>query len=132
MRKFIIYGCAERGDANSAYLTRYYITDTSSGKPNLCLHIFHRSDADVMHDHPWNFWTIVLWRGYIEHTPNGQRRFWPGMICKRMANHIHRVELINGKPAVTLCLMGPKLRSWGFWENGVFTKWREYFAKKGC
>lgn len=126
-----IRGCEAHGDVEETYLMRAILIDSRRGR--LMLHWFKRSDADrEMHDHPWNFWTIMLWHGYVEHTPKGQRRLWPGMILYRPATHRHRVKLINRKPAVTLVWAGPKVRSWGFWEDGRFAPWREFFASKKC
>lgn len=49
------------------YLTRWYLLRFKSFA--VFLHYFHRSDEDrALHDHPWNFITIPLWRGYYEHT----------------------------------------------------------------
>jgi hypothetical protein len=129
--KKIIYGCEARGDANRPYLTRY--TLLSFLKIQLCLHVFHRSDADDLHDHPWNFTSIILWRGYLEQTEDGKKkRVWPGMILRRKSTHKHRVELVSGKPAVTLVVMGKYRKSWGFFTTGIYTAWREYFQQKGC
>lgn len=130
MRKKIIYGCEERGDYLSPYLTRYTIIDTRWFQ--LCLHIFHRSDAEDMHDHPWPFASLILWRGYNEQTPAGKRRVWPGMLLIRKAAHRHRVELVNGKRAVTLVWMGKRIRDWGFFTKSGFIQWQRYFFEKGC
>lgn len=131
MAKKIIYGCEERGDADSPYLTRYTLID----RPNwqLCLHVFHRSDADDLHDHPWNFWTLFLWRGYAEKLKDGTyRRFHPGQVVYRKAEHAHRVVLYSGKPAVTLVLMGKRVRDWGFFTSKGWTQWMQYFIDKKC
>lgn len=48
------------------YLHRWYIIR----KPwfALFLHKFVRSDEDrALHDHPWDFLVIPIWRGYFEH-----------------------------------------------------------------
>ena len=62
----IIYGWSGReGDFPALpYLTRYVLIKARSWQ--LCLHVFHRSDFPDWHDHPWDFLTLVLWRGYIE------------------------------------------------------------------
>lgn len=150
-RVFVIRGCEGRGDKDSAYLTRVYLARTPWG--TLALHIFHRSDADVHHDHPWPFWTLVLWRGYVEHyrdaetrvsgqtheplVVNHSRRIRPLQFLFRPATFTHWVELHKSpdgreKPAVTLVWMGKKERSWGFHEASGWTYWRDYFKKKGC
>jgi hypothetical protein len=125
-----IYGCEARGDAQSAYLTRWTLFKTHFGQ--VCLHVFHRSDADDLHDHPWPFLSLILWRGYVEETPRGRRRAWPGMVLFRQAEHRHRVELINGRPAVTLVVMGRRVREWGFITPRGWQQWREYFRERGC
>lgn len=127
--KKIIYGCDGRGDGDSPYLTRYTLLDTSLFQA--CVHIFHRSDGDELHDHPWPFVSVILWRGYIEETPKGRRHKWPGMILFRGAKHVHRVELV-GVNAVTLVFMGPRERPWGFFTAQGWQFWRDYFREKGC
>lgn len=129
-RREIIRGCEARGDAESAYLTRYTLVSGRHGK--LCLHIFHRSDADELHDHPWGFWSLILWRGYIEQTPRGRKRVWPGMLLHRRATCSHRVELVNGRKAITLVWMGKSVQAWGFFTSKGWMHFREYFREKGC
>lgn len=148
MKTKIIYGCDGRSDGHLPYLTRYTLIDRSNWQ--LCLHVFHRSDYPDFHDHPWNFLTLVLWRGYIEHFPDGKtRRVWPGMILFRPATHQHWVELVKGhhvcnhsferphlesyeKRAITLVFMGKRKREWGFWLKGKFLHWLDYFKVKNC
>jgi hypothetical protein len=55
------------------YLQRWFIMgrggdDGRAGTSwALMLHRMHRPDEDrAHHDHPWNFWTLVLWGGYVE------------------------------------------------------------------
>lgn len=49
------------------YLHRWYIIRTEC--VSLFLHKFVRSDEDrALHDHPWDFLVIPIWRGYIEHS----------------------------------------------------------------
>ena len=81
--KKTIMGCSERGDGESAYLTRYVLLETRRGSLNL--HHFHRSDEETMHDHPWSFWSLVLWPGYWEVTPQGRQRRWPLVPAHRPA-----------------------------------------------
>lgn len=119
------------------YLTRWYLLRTSA--LGVFLHLFHRSDEDrALHDHPWSFITVILWRGYIEHTGcvdpactreahNKARRKWPLMICYRPAEWRHRVELVNGKPAVTLVFRFRERRIWGFWERTGFVAWNKWW-----
>lgn len=64
--KRIIYGCEARGDAHTPYLTRWTLLKLE--KLKIYFHKFHRSDSDELHDHPWHFISIILWRGYNEET----------------------------------------------------------------
>lgn len=65
MKKKILYGCEGDGDADSPWLIRWKL-ETPFGA--LYVHRFLRSDAHEHHDHPWNFVSIILWRGYFEET----------------------------------------------------------------
>lgn len=144
MKKKIIYGCEERGDYDKPYLIRW---DLFSCKWfTVYFHKFVRSDADDLHDHPWNFLSIILWRGYNEETFKDlpgkdfdshtaeriQKRYWPGMILFRSASHAHRVVLVNEKPAYTLVIRSKYIRSWGFFTGPQWQHFTEYFKAKGC
>lgn len=128
--KKIIYGCESRGDYDKPYLTRYTLFKFFGRA--VYLHIFHRSDADDLHDHPWSFSTFILWRGYYEETESGKKRIKPFTLNHRNPTHLHRVELIDGKKAVTLVFRGKYERCWGFKVNGVWTYWETYFKRMGC
>lgn len=153
--KKVIYGCESRGDHDSPYLTRFVLIGTPWFK--VCLHIFHRSDNDELHDHPWPFISFILWRGYVEEIASRlallrdtdwnhpgfvawektqglclRKRAYPGMILFRRSRHAHRVELINGKSAVTLVLMGKRERDWGFFTREGWEHFESYFKERGC
>lgn len=128
--KKIIYGCETRGDSQSPYLTRYTLFQAKSFQ--VCLHIFHRSDSPELHDHPWPFVSFLLWRGYAEETIKGKSRKWPGMVLIRPPEWTHRVELIDEKPAITLVIMGKRVREWGFITQRGWQLWRDYFLERGC
>lgn len=174
MKKTIIGGCESRGDADSPYLIRYTFFECKYFK--IALHVFLRSDNEEHHDHPWNFLSIILWRGYYEetvvwpkcpkhktdmellgdyfcwecykkyakgdrhsyemvaynHEPRKQKRVWPGMFLFRKATHPHRVVLIDEKPAVTLVIMGKRVRAWGFFTNQGWKVWTKYFIDNKC
>ena len=126
-----IYGCSERGDGDSLYLTRITLIGFKSWSLNL--HIFHRSDfARARHDHPFNFWTMPIWRGYIDETIWRRQRCYPGLIYYRPASHTHRVQLMNEKPAITLVLFGKRTRNWNFFTEQGIVPWQTYFAQQGC
>lgn len=125
-----IKGCAARGDGDSPYLSR--LTPAKRWRWQPGLHVFHRSDADELHNHPWCFWSLVLWRGYVEVTPTGRKRRWPGSLVFRQASHAHRVELLGGKCAVTLVLLGPSTHAWGFFTAQGWQPWEAYFEEQGC
>lgn len=117
----------------------------------LKLHIFLRSDRDrELHDHPWSFWTLVLGGGYREiyEDRDGvvrelQRKPWS--LAFRRAEWKHRVELhteeidlgVSGRhsffiPSLTLVLVCPKRRMWGFWRGKVFIPWRNFKSDQRC
>ena len=87
------------------YLIRYYLflIDRVKFPFNLTLHKILVSDLDDLHDHPWDYFTIILKGGYYEHTPEG--KFWRGpghfRFCK--AQSLHRLELKKDTDGNEIC-----------------------------
>lgn len=99
------------------YLERYYLflKDRENFSFNIFLHKFLKSDPDDLHDHPWNYRTLILYGGYWEHTKTGKH--WRGIGSYRYADakSIHRIELDKNNPTCwTLFIPGKKIREWGF------------------
>lgn len=98
------------------------------------VHCTRRSDQDRdRHDHPWHFVSVILRTGYTEEleVPNAggladRRRFRPGDVLFRHAEHRHRLELDEGTECWSLVFTAPKCREWGFWTPAGFVPWREY------
>jgi hypothetical protein len=89
------------------------------------VHNILRSDHDrALHDHPFNYLTIILAGGYWEHLSDGSRTWYgPGSIRWAKANTLHRLELPEGKDAWSLFFTGQRIRKWGFQtEDG----WKPY------
>lgn len=102
---------------------------------SICLHQIHRSDEDEdCHDHPFDFWSLILRGGYWEHQQNGARTWHgPCSFLRRKAEDRHRLELKPGLTAWTLCIKfarNPE-REWGFWRGETFIPWRQYIKSKG-
>jgi hypothetical protein len=130
------------------YLVRYTLISTSWFR--VFIHKILRSDDDRdLHDHPWNFWTFLLWGRYTEEVPVDQRwkdgpkikcRFGPGSLIRHKASDCHRLELDTTfeqksaaeghwrvfKPVWTLFIAGPRLREWGFHTANGWIDWRTY------
>jgi len=117
------------------YITRVKLTPRTPWGQGL-LHIFWRGYEDPdPHDHPWDFWTLPLNRGYIE-------LYWledgtlsaghvPALrVTRRRAEHTHRVLLapVNKFPIVTLLWTRAPRREWGFklLGSGDWVHWRDY------
>ena len=118
-------------DSNEPYLIRFYLflRDRKNFPFNITLHKVLKSDERVLHDHPWNYATLILKGGYWENIPIysregnvvGATRVWrgPGHFRYRKANDLHWLELEkdeNGNeiPCWSLFYMGKKAQDWGF------------------
>jgi hypothetical protein len=140
-----------RDDCGNPYLVRLSIIELFGYA--LKLHIILRSDRNrELHDHPWTFWTWMLCGGYWEHTPItewtcrsdwnwpgrpkivGTTRTWiaPGSRRTCRSPYPHRLELEAGNPAVTLVLMWPKEREWGFYKPSGWVPWHKYKSEEEC
>lgn len=79
------------------------------------LHKILSSDSGRdLHDHPWDFTSLILTSGYYEHQPGKPVRFYsPFSLVTHQAEDLHRLEIYKG-PVYTLVLTGPVRRNWGF------------------
>jgi hypothetical protein len=110
-----------------------YRTTFNLGLFSIRIHEWHRSDDKRnMHDHPWPFLTLVLRGSYVDVSEkNGivvRDQLRAGSIRFRPATHRHYVEVPPGG-ALTILLTTKKLRDWGFWVKGKFTRPLRYFGK---
>lgn len=123
----------------------------SRNLPNLYLHKFLRDDDDrAHHDHPSWALSLMLFRGYNEHTIaaggiHHRRYYGPGALRFLSTRHTHRIELTRSPLGVpqscwTLFLFGPAKREWGFHcPDRGWVHWRDFTAEgkpgevgKGC
>ena len=102
------------------YLRRHYLSPRT-WRWRLFLHLINKPDDDRdPHDHPWDFWTIILRGGYTElfldpQTGNDHiREARPGKYLFRKAEHTHRITKHHKGLSWTLLLVGPTRRRWGF------------------
>lgn len=111
------------------------------------LHEMHAPDADRdLHDHPYNFYSIILKGGYTEQWRKrgnmaqfeNYSLFWPrwsGHVMNKL--NAHRITHLLKVPTYTLVFVGKRTREWGFWrdvQNGYrheFVKWNEYHEVHG-
>ena len=114
------------------YLKRWYIF--KSKRLTLFVHKFEKSDEDMaLHDHPWAFFVIPIWRGYYEYNLKGKSRSYP-IISMRYRNrdYRHRVVLIDRKPSWSLFFHGVKSGLWGFWPGGKFVNNNQWWIDNDC
>ena len=111
------------------YLTRYHLLRWPC--LGVYVHKFHDSDDPPYHDHPWSFFSVVLWGGYVEHRKEERLLpcertsrwvFWDVVrrslsVGYRRATDLHYVRLLR-KPTWTLVICFKKFRIWGFHDGG--------------
>ncbi len=115
-----------------------------------------------LHDHPWTFITLMLAGGYYEETftphqtgpyqNRGTIKTWygPGSLRINRSPHPHRLDLQVEEiyvdedpeggvftrpeisPAVTLVLMFPKKREWGFYTPSGWLNYKLFSPKRDC
>jgi hypothetical protein len=131
------------------YLIRYFLwKPKNKGRGRIYLHHIVASDHDrALHDHPWNFLSIILWGGYFEvadirqiplhdegwetwaSSQLGQKNKWHGVgsVLNRGAGWRHRVIVPPGKTAWSLVFTSAKVKSWGFFmKDDSFCPWKKY------
>jgi hypothetical protein len=124
-------------DPSVTYLTRWRIVQTPWF--GIYLHRIRTPDSDRwMHNHPFDFISIVLRGGYAEvvagDAPNavfGEQEVrvhdkWSVHRMDRM--HFHEIKTVHPN-TWTLVLVGPRVQDWGFATDEGFVPHAEYFEQ---
>lgn len=118
------------------YLDRYFLLGYKSYlswkfRASVYLHRIWRSDNERhIHDHPWNFVSIILSGSYTEHTMFNHNWYGAGSILLRPAEWQHR--LVLERPVWTLVIVMNKRRSWGFNVDNKFVHNDDYTYFGDC
>ncbi len=122
------------------YMGRYWLREYGKDNgPAARIHHIATEDLDRhLHDHPWDFCSVVLSGGYTEIRPRwaapnfvGDRedvfevRREIGSIAFRKATDRHRIISVEPN-TYTLFITGPKVQGWGFYTETGKIPWREY------
>jgi hypothetical protein len=128
------------GKNDTPYLTRFYLFIKHQQRGKIPFNIFFHKflstdDKNEMHDHPWNYFHIILSGGYWEHHFENDEesctktlRVWrgSGYWCWENSRHRHRIELEPGKPKPwTLVIPFKRQFHWGFWRKKNGCEWYE-------
>ena len=120
-------------ETDSGYLTRLHLIKTPWLA--ICLHWLSKPDPEPhLHDHPVSFLSIILrgWYQEVRHRARGRS----GILRHRWFNFVRatpedRHTIIDVAPrTVTLAIMGPKIRTWGFHRADGWISWQSYYAEQ--
>lgn len=105
-------------------------------------HIASADDDRALHDHPWNFVSLVLSGGYLELRPAEIEPRWcqldgmvwelvngferrAGSVAFRRATDRHRVVQVD-PGTYTLFIYGPTVQWWGFYTRSGKIHWEDF------
>lgn len=129
MSKFII---PNLDDPDETYLTRWRII----GTPWFSIYL-HRMDGPdsrpTLHDHPWNFLSVVLRGGYVERrldplTMEVNENHRVRRANRVRAHEAHAIHTLLRVPTWTLLFVGARRRTWGYWEPRYLGDRDEWWA----
>lgn len=127
--------------AGEVYMRRFWLFNSFNSRwhikwlPSIRMHhILLPDEGPHMHDHPWDFRTIILRGWYAEE----KGRFFPtysihtaGSTLKRSRDDFHRISAVADGGAWTLFVItSPRENEWGFWTGDTKVPWRQYLASK--
>lgn len=100
------------------------------------IHRIYKADDDkYLHDHPWDYWSMVLTGSYNEETETSPRpghgkenMLVPGSCNSRRGEQFHKIKSLNSKSVTTLFITGKRRRDWGY-KVGKYWVHNEYYRK---
>jgi hypothetical protein len=94
------------------------------------IHHIVRPDSDRdLHDHPFDYRTIILRGYYFEEDIYGTRHLrHVGDTVKARAQTFHRIDSVSDGGVWTLFIMGRRINGWGFLVDGHKVPYRKYLG----
>jgi hypothetical protein len=110
------------------YMTRWGFSTPYGG---VYVHKFIGPDKDErLHDHPWQFVSLILKGGYVETTAGVPPRKWEhvyygaGRVLFRAERWRHKIWVEPGTTCWTIVVTGRRRHAWGFYDDeGRFYKY---------
>lgn len=112
-------------DPESDYLVRLRLIQTPVF--GIYLHRIYEPDGNrALHDHPWNFVSIILRGHYAEIRDWSGRSHVVKWINRKKATDFHQIVWMSRTPVWTLMLVGKRQREWGFqFRDGSWVPWTQ-------
>lgn len=118
-------------DTDDVYMGRWWLIKHRAWLPfSVRIHHIVRPDHDRdLHDHPFDYRTVILRGWYIEDDIMGMRHVrMAGETAAARAQHFHRIAEVSSGGVWTLFIMGPRINTWGFLVGGRKINWRVYLG----
>jgi len=94
---------------------------------SIWIHGIYESDQDLhLHNHPWDFKSIVLKGSYIELTERGFVWQTPLKLNSRNGENFHKIYKLLTPVVYTLFFVTPTKREWSYEVNGEFITHEKY------
>lgn len=110
-------------DPEETYLTRWRLIQT----PWFAFYLHRMTGPDSradLHDHPWNFLSIVLRGGYAENTPEGMREVTRFNL--KRAEDFHSIRYLLRHPTWTFVITGRRRRVWGYKQGDGWVQFDQH------
>jgi hypothetical protein len=118
-----------KSKAGDVHFKRWEILKTRWG--SIWLHAIYKADTDKhLHNHPWDFTSIVLKGSYIEQTQKGINFQRPGKINVRDGSEYHKILQMETPVVYTLFFASKPKRLWGYDVDGRFIDHETYREMK--
>lgn len=97
------------------YMQRWWLVPETRLGSIRVHHILREDSADVLHDHPANWRTIILRGWYLEEDAYGEELVrMPADTRRASAETLHRINRVSSGGVWTIFIQGPKCNRWGF------------------
>lgn len=94
---------------------------------SIYIHGIYAADQDKhLHNHPWDYKSLVLKGSYIEETNSGINTLQFGTITYRNGKDYHKIKTLLTKSVYTLFIVSPVKRIWGYQVDGSWMNHEEY------
>lgn len=86
---------------------------------SIWIHGIYSADKDEhLHNHPWDYFSLVLKGSFLEETESGTKIMRPLSYVKRDGSEFHKIKILFTPKVYTLFITSPPKRDWGYKVKG--------------
>lgn len=98
---------------------------------SIYIHHIYKADQDKhLHNHPWNYVSMVIKGSYLEQSVAGVNHIMPFSFNYAKRNRFHKILKLNDEKVISIFITGKRHKTWGYNVDNFYIEHDVYRQNK--